>query len=150
RPLDNLRLEDHTARNETMRLNGGINYRFLTHFNVLGSYQYTLSKSGSEDYYDKDSYLVRSLVNQFTQANMSRVITHNGIKDYNDTDEGNSHSGRLQVNFQKSFAADHELTALAGAEIRQSVLETKPGIRIYNFDSNLWTGTIRYDYQTRY
>lgn len=150
RPLDKIHLEDHRSVNRSMRLNGGVKFDFLKHFNLAASYQFTQGRRASEDFYSKDSYFVRNLVNRFTQENMSRVIPHNAIKDYNQSAIATTHSGRVQLNFHRSHDNRHEWAALAGAEIRQTVSELFPGVRIYDFDADLWTGNMRYDYTTRH
>src|SRR5690606_847710 len=42
------------------------------------------------------------------------------------------------------------LNFLLGGEVRQRILTVLPGARLYNYDAELWSGTARYDYETRY
>src|SRR5690606_14503812 len=61
----------------------------------------------------------------------------------------NIHSGRTQLNYSRDFGV-HRVVALAGGEIRQSVGQTSPGFRIYNYDRDLLTGTANFNYTQSY
>jgi TonB-linked outer membrane protein, SusC/RagA family len=150
RPLDEMRLNDNRNNAQTMRFNGAVNYTFLRDIRAALSYQYLVSESGSSEYHDKESYYVRDLVNRFTGEAGNRVIPYNGIMDYNATSSGQAHSGRLQLNYNKSFADKHAVSVLGGAEIRQMTARSTPGTRLYNFEKEVWIGTAVMDYTTRY
>lgn len=145
-PLDEVALADNRSGSNEMRLNGGIRYRFLQHFNLNATYQHVRSRSESNNLYRKDSYYVRNIVNRFTQENGTQVIPHAAIFNGGSPMETTSHSGRAQLNYSQSFDDDHAVSMLAGGEIRDHVQNTIPGYILYNYDDDLLTGTAYYDY----
>lgn len=147
RPLDEIKLADNRTGSQEMRLNGGIRYRFLRHFNVNATYQFVQSSSGSNSLYHKDSYYARNMVNRFTQENGTRIIPHAGIFHSGNPAEARSYSGRGQLNYTQSFGSDHDVSALVGGEIRNHVQHIIPGYALYNFNEDLLTGTAYYNYQ---
>ncbi|PPL04298.1 SusC/RagA family TonB-linked outer membrane protein [Parapedobacter indicus] len=148
RPLDEIRLNDSRTSAQTVRFNGAVNYTFLRDVKAALSYQYLVSESGGSEYHDKESYYVRDLVNRFTGEAGNRVIPYNGIMDYNATSGGQAHSGRLQLNYSKSFRDKHAVSVLGGAEVRQTITRLTPGVTLYNFDKDVWTGTGQLDHST--
>ena len=149
RPVDEINLNDRRSNAQTLRLNGGVNYKVLPSLRAAFNYQYLTAKSGGFEHYDKESYFVRNLVNRFTDGSGGRIIPYNDIMDYSPSVDDHAHSGRLQINYDKSFA-EHTVSALAGSEIRQAVGQVDPGSRLYNFDRDTWIGTAHMDYTTRY
>ena len=145
RPLDEVALADNRTRGNEMRLNGGLRYSFLRYFDVHATYQYVRSRSESRSLYNEDSYYIRNIVNRFTQENGSRVIQHAAILQEGNPTESASHSGRLQLNYSRTFGM-HAITALGGGEVRERVQTTFPGYTLYNHDPDLLTGTTYYDY----
>ena len=148
RPIDEIRLNDNRNQGQTIRFNGAVNYTFLRDVKAALSYQYLISESAGSEYHDKESYYVRDMVNRFTGETGNRVIPYNGIIGYNAASSGAAHSGRLQLNYNKSFNGRHEISALGGAEVRQTIVQVKPGVTLYNFDKEVWTGTGQLDHST--
>ena len=146
RPLEERDLIDRRTRQNELRANTGLRYSFLQNYNLQASYQYLNGHSQGETLYGKDSYYVRNLVNRFTQANGSRMIPYAGILQLLPPLRYNSHSGRIQFNYTQQIAQGHEVVALIGSEIRQSIEFRKPGATLYNYDPDLMTGTANYNY----
>ncbi|MGV3763867.1 SusC/RagA family TonB-linked outer membrane protein [Parapedobacter sp.] len=150
RPLDEVRLADNLFESWEWRLNGGVRYRFLDHFNLNATYQYTMGESEEENYYDKDTYHVRNLVNRFTQPDGTKIIPYGGILEYVTPTETNSHSFRAQLNYNQSFGQKHLITALGGGEAREYISVLKSGQTLYNFDRDIFTADLLQDYLTRH
>lgn len=150
RPLDEVGLADNQSEGWEWRLNAGIRYRFLRHFNLQATYQNTMGDSGEENYYDKESYYVRNLVNRFTQPDGGLIVPNGSILEYANLSQTNSHSGRAQLDYARDFGSKHQVNALAGAEVRQHITHVLPGQTLYNFDNDLWTADMRQDYLTRW
>ncbi|MBB2953808.1 SusC/RagA family TonB-linked outer membrane protein [Sphingobacterium sp. JUb56] len=148
RPIEEVRLTDNENRKMEWRINTGINYRLPLDIQIQAFYQYTQGTGKEQTYYDKDSYFVRNLVNRFTQSNGNRVIPYGGIMEYEQPAEHKTHSGRLQINYKRTIASMHEMTALAGTEIRQTVFQTIPGMTLYNFNPETWSADFNVDYKT--
>ncbi|SEL57442.1 SusC/RagA family TonB-linked outer membrane protein [Parapedobacter koreensis] len=149
RPLDEVALADNRSGSNEMRLNGGLRYSFLQHFDVNVSYQYVRARSEGSSLYHEDSYYVRDMVNRFTQGNGSYIIPHAAIFSMGNPAEAVSHSGRAQLNFVRSIG-DHAISALGGGEIREYVQHIFPGYTMYDYDPSLLTGTAYYDYVENY
>lgn len=150
RPLDEVALAGNRSKSTEMRFNGGLKYSFLSHFNINATYQYVKSNGQSTSFYDKDSYYVRNLVNQFTQQNGERIIPNEAIFNALSDAEASSHSGRAQFNYNQILNKDHAITALGGVEIREHRRDNTPGYRLFNYQPDLLTGTTYYNYATYY
>lgn len=149
RPLEDRRLLDNSNGDEELRLNAGVRYAFLKHFNVNANYQYTNGDGWSRVHHASESYHVRNLVNRFTQTDGTLPIPYGGILEMGAPTTHHTHSGRALVNFHTKFGA-HDVVALAGGEIRQRVLETLPATRFYAYDEQLGTGRTDLDYRTSF
>ncbi len=147
RPLDEQRLNDDTNGSNEWRLNANVRYDFLKHFNLDASYQYTYGDTWSRRYLAPESYYVRDLVNQFTQPDGTLAVPYGGILEMGEPSSHDTHSGRAQLNFDTAIGDNHRLTALAGGEVRQRVLQVMPHLRIYNYDKETGTGTTNLDFE---
>jgi len=150
RPLDEIHLRDHRNNSRDMRFGASANFKVIKGLTLAGAYQYLLGEGTSVSLYDKESYFVRNLVNRFTQEDGSQVIPYNAILDHGTTSGTETHSGRLQANFNRQLGRAGDLALLAGADIAQGIQQTGPGARIYDYDKDLWTGNSVLDYTTRY
>lgn len=150
KPLEEQKLANATSHANEVLLNTELKYRFLQGFNAVFSYQFLQSKADGQSYFSPDSYYTRNLVNKFTQSNGQRIIPYNGILQGQGASRGTSHSGRMQLNYNKQFNDRHELNALAGGEIRSQVLNGFPGYTLYNYNEDLFTGTTYFDYTRSY
>nr|WP_067055229.1 SusC/RagA family TonB-linked outer membrane protein [Mucilaginibacter sp. L294] len=137
RPLDELRLADHTQNVMDARINTGLKYKLLPGLNAQFLYQYDHSSSSGRNFMAQDSYSARNIINQYTQAGaagaLSFPVPRGAVLDLN---QGNSagHDGRLQLNYDGAFGARHELSAIAGYEV-QSLHVTGNGNRAYGYDA---------------
>lgn len=150
RPIEEISLSDKTSGSTELRLNSGIKYSFLKHFNASLSYQYIRSNSSGESYYSTETFYVRNQVNRFTQTDGTQIIPNGGILTGNGKAETLSHSGRLQLGYQQEFNSLHQIHALAGAEVRQYTQQYLPGFVLYNYNPEVLTGTTLFDYTKKY
>ncbi|MGG5902444.1 SusC/RagA family TonB-linked outer membrane protein [Sphingobacterium daejeonense] len=140
-PLNERELIDRKEKSREIRANIGLRYSFLDHFSINANYQYVMGNTQGFTQYDQNSYYVRNMVNRFTQKDGQLIIPWGGIFDEISPSESRSSSGRLQGNYDQNFGSDHEIHALAGAEIRESVIENQPGSTLFSYDPDLMTGT---------
>lgn len=150
RPLEEIRLANKTGKTTEMRLNTSLNYTFLKSFTAAATYQYMDNKGSSQNHYFHNSYYVRNMVNMYTQPDGTRIIPYGGIMDGAQNAKTSTQSGRIQLNYLNDFSETHQLSALAGAELRQQVLQSLPGYIIYNFNDELYTGTNTFNYTQYY
>lgn len=146
KPLEERNLIDRHRRSEELRANMGIHYHFFDRFVLRASYQYVTGNNESSVVYDRDSYYARNLVNRFTQPNGNRVVPYGGILQHQGRGDADSHSGRLQLDYNRRVGADHEIVSLVGGEMRQSVQDALPGHTLYNYDPELLIGNTNYNY----
>jgi TonB-linked SusC/RagA family outer membrane protein len=146
KPLEDRSLSNQTGGNREIRLNGGVKYKFLDDFNLEGQYQYIHSDVNSSTTFDKNSYYVRNLVNKFTQSDGTRILPYGGILEGDPSVASVGHSGRVQLNYNRNLRNGHQITALAGSEIRELSSETSPGYRLFNYNESTLNGTTSYDY----
>ncbi|SEN20751.1 TonB-linked outer membrane protein, SusC/RagA family [bacterium A37T11] len=150
RPLDELQLADNSSHSSEIRINSHITYHFFDHFDLQGSYQYLHSNQDDRNYYAPDTYFVRNLVNQFTQPNGNLIIPNGGILRGSGPQLNSSHSGRVQLNYAETFQGLHQIAALAGVDMRQQVSASQPGYLLYNYDDDVRTSDILFDYSMFY
>ncbi len=150
RPLKEQKLNDNESDASDWRLNLGLKYTFLKYFNLDITYQYILSQSSMQTYHDSASYYVHDLVNRYTQSNGTRIIPLGGIMDYAAPMTTTSNSGRALLSYTQEYSKDHSVSAIAGAEVSQSVAANKPGVTLYNYNPNLLTATAYMDFSTYY
>lgn len=150
RPLDEVRLASNTAGNDELRFNGNINYNMFRDLSFHVAYQYTLGRATSQNIFHRDSYEVRNLVNRFTQADGTRIIPHGGIVEFGVPRRMDTHSGRSQLNYNRSFDGSHDISTLLGVEIRQAVNISGTGSRHYDYDPDTWRSNPRMDFVTRF
>lgn len=119
RPLADRDKSTYKAWNRHLYLNFNLHYDILPFLKADLIYGYEHSNTKSESLSGEDSFEVRDLINKYT-----RIV--NGAKLYdfpfgailrNADNEMQSHRGRVQVSFNKSFGDDHVLNALIGTEL---------------------------------
>lgn len=148
-PLEEVRLADNTTSSSYLDLLGNVRYEFVKGINLDATYQYTEQQSSSRSMYGKETYFVRHMVNNFTQADGSRPVPYGGILKLGSPTQYVQHSGRLQINGMKDIG-DHALAFLAGGEVRQTVDESFPESILYNYDADRGVGTSRMDFVKSY
>lgn len=138
RPLKDMRNADNTVTTEDMRINTGIHYHFTRWLNAEALYQYEHQTSTFNNLQNEQVYYVRNLINQFAWDDGTGIaygIPKGSILDHGVTSTV-SHSGRAQLNIDKSWSTHNEVSALAGFEIRQAKV-TGLGSRLYGYDDEL-------------
>lgn len=151
RPLDELRNADDVTRLSDYRANIGLRYTILKGLNAHIYYQYQHGKQDEKNLQSLQAYDTRDLINSFTQVdaadNLSFPIPRGGIMDRT-INKYDAHNIRLQLNYDHSFGADHQLNALAGWELRD-VEGHHDKTRLYGYDPATGKGD-SVDYVTNY
>ncbi|MGJ1193506.1 SusC/RagA family TonB-linked outer membrane protein [Sphingobacterium siyangense] len=150
KPLEDRELLNKSNKSKNLLLAAGLNYRLLDGLSLDLKYQYQNISNSSQNWYDKDSYYVRNLVNQYTQTDMTRIIPYGGILEGGTNRNIVNHNFRLQGNYQKKFATNYELSALAGAEISANLTKDLPGFRLFDYNRDILTNQIAFDYTNLY
>ena len=116
----------------------GITFTPYLKYNVMFEYEY--GSDHSKLMYDKNSYYVRNLVDEYATASASGTVYNIPYGDilYRQNQTSNSYTFRQQLNFDKTFAGKNDITILAGQEIRQGKLDYS-NQTLYNYDPDMLT-----------
>jgi TonB-linked SusC/RagA family outer membrane protein len=148
RPLDEVRLNNNVTDNTDWRMNFGLKYNFIKHFNLELLYQNTLSMGQQTAYHDVNSYFVRDLVNKYTQKNGMRPIPLGNIYEFYPAGKTNTQYARALLSYSQPFGLDHSVSALAGAEIKEQIFKSTPGSTLYGYDTDLLTNNAFMNYDS--
>jgi TonB-linked SusC/RagA family outer membrane protein len=124
------------------RLNGGLTVKILKGLTYEGRAQYQRSTLDSYDYYDQNSYRVRNERVFFTQApatsagNPTYFLPVTGGHYLTNNNTQYAWTARNQLLYENSKNKDHQLTLLAGTELRA------------DFSSRIGTFKRGFDFQT--
>ncbi|WEK33637.1 MAG: SusC/RagA family TonB-linked outer membrane protein [Candidatus Pseudobacter hemicellulosilyticus] len=153
RALDELQLADNTSSLDNLLLNVGVNYRLTPWLKASLQYRNERQQVGERDLRSQDSYYTRDLYNRFSlydpltkrftyQAPSGAVlILNNGqLKGYN---------VRGQLSMDKTLAGDHQLTAIAGAEMRETRTSSRRNVLV-GYDPEAGTVNMNLNFNTTY
>ncbi|MDR7131663.1 TonB-linked SusC/RagA family outer membrane protein [Algoriphagus sp. 4150] len=103
------------------RINPEISFEILNGLSIQSNYQYWQSYAGNDRLNSADSYFARDLINVFSivgeDGSVIRNVPLGGINDLSGT-HSYSHTWRSQLNFDRTWDDVHQLTALAGFELK--------------------------------
>ena len=152
KPLDELRNADNRIKQIDNLLSLTLKYSFLRYFNLSVGYQNERSTNTGTNNYSSETYYARNLVNLFTQKSGSALtypIPLGGIIRIANS-ELQSNIGRTQLNYSQTVNTKHNVTALIGSEIIETVVQSdastlygwnkQTGVVFNNLDfSKFWT-----------
>ena len=136
---------NNTNKEAAYRVNAGVEYGITKYLNIAVNYQYDESRKLVTNLYSDQSFFTRNLLNAYTSLTSGRVVNNiplGAIRDNTNIDFG-TQTFNGQLNFSKVFE-DHDLTFLAGAEVRKLMSEYTEDRR-YGFDpQSLTTQMVNY------
>lgn len=138
--IDELGYTIPTGKENRVRFNTGLTYKFTNWLNLDVSGSFQSFSQNMKTIADANSYATRTRINYFTSitsANkIQRAIPLGAI--YTMTESGGyDYNGRAQLNFNKRIHNDHQIIALAGAEVRETYTKTYGATRYgYNPETN--------------
>lgn len=149
RPLQERKLVNNVRRQNEIRAGVAVVYAITPSLRLDAKYLYQKGTNEINRLYKEDSYYVRNLVNRYTQTDLSRPIPFGEITH---SQNGNqmSHSGRMQLNFDRTFYDNHVFTGLLGLEVRENAIHDQPGYTLYGHDSEVLTSVGGLDYYNYY
>ncbi|TPG36158.1 SusC/RagA family TonB-linked outer membrane protein [Flavobacterium pectinovorum] len=135
-PMDELGRNVIESKNFLNRTFAKLNIKFSPAFSYNAMFQYEYGVDRTSNLNDKDSYYVRSLVNSLATISPTNTAVYNlpygdVLKETNQF--SNAYNFRQQLNFDKVFNNVHDVTAIAGMEIRHSKIEYGNNTR-YGYD----------------
>ncbi|MCF0075409.1 SusC/RagA family TonB-linked outer membrane protein [Dyadobacter sp. CY261] len=137
-PLGEMGYRNYQTKQLDYRINTGLRYKILPGLRAEGLFQYTGSSTRGWRQQNQNSWTVRDLVNRFTIASETGLIRPVPLGDILDQSalDVSGYFARAQLDFDRTISAKHQLTAIAGAEVRD--LGTKSsGWRSYGYDDGL-------------
>jgi len=134
-PMDELGRNLTESKNFLNRTFAKFNVKFSNAFTYNAMFQYEFGSDRSNQLFDKDSYYVRSKVNGMVTIANNKAVYNLPYGDIiNNTEQiTNAYNFRQQLNFNKTFNEKHDVSAIAGMEIRHSKLQFNTNTR-YGYD----------------
>jgi len=128
-PLRELESRNFTNESINFRLQAGLTGKIIPGLTVSSRIQYENNNTFTRNLSDVDSFTARSAYNNSVTWNrtLAGIVTPNlpqGSLLDQSRDKFRGFNFRNQVDFNRTFATDHVLSMVAGAEIRSSVTET--------------------------
>jgi len=152
-PLDEISGEEHKTLTGNLVVNTGVSLNLPFGFSFDLKYQYMNQMLNQSDMYGQESYFVRDLSNRYAQpknggSQFDFPIPEGGVLDAASS-ELQSHQGRAQLSFAKSWNSRHSLNAIGGYEIRNQVTSLQNN-RFYGYQPQFGTVAGAVNYTTRY
>ena len=139
-PLDEMGRQIAKDRNLSARINARLIFTLTDWLRLTTQFQYQGAEYKNELLREKESYYVRNQVNTFAVDNgmgAEFLIPYGNIwsQQYNSQRDYNF---RAQLDFNKTFADRHNVTAIAGYEMRENVNRFNSQV-LYNYDPDVLT-----------
>jgi TonB-linked SusC/RagA family outer membrane protein len=152
RPLDELASANNSTKLTDYRINTGIKFKIIAGLEINVQYQYSKGVTDGNNFNSQETYFTRNLINSYSQVDESsnsivRPIPLGGILDLSSSSY-ESNNLRGQLNYTHNWNKAHQLSAIAGAEIRQVDGESRT-YRQYGYDPDHQT-YIPVDYVNSY
>lgn len=142
-PFHDRGLSNTTSSNLTTRLQAKLNLKFTDWLNFSTQFQYEFGNYHDKEFQDKTTYNVRKAINDFASTDDEINAIYN--KPYGDIYQHGINSQqawnfRTQLDFDKTFAEIHQVTAIAGMEMRHNKTRYESNT-YYGYDEQLlkWT-----------
>ncbi len=152
-PLNEINNTNSSSQTKDMLLNVSAKYRILPWLNLSMQYQNEYQTVGAATIYNAQSYYARNLVNRYTQYDpVTKKLTYpipiGGILSGSNNDT-KAYAWRGNLSADKYLNKDNFISAIAGAEIRQS--QTAGYSRLaYGYTDAFGTGNNNLNYNTQY
>lgn len=142
--LQESRSAERTAQNNTARLQAGINANILKGLSWNGKIQYERVENRTQDIFSEESYLVRNQVNRYnifdnntgqvTVLSSDNLAFPKGSALDRSSTHHQSYVLRNQLQYDRTFAQRHQVTALAGSEISSYTSDFNQNMRVWGYD----------------
>jgi TonB-linked SusC/RagA family outer membrane protein len=135
RPYDELRLTANNSKQQHNRVSLGINYKLVDGLSASLKYLFEKGTTKGNDYRSPESYYTRNLVNRFYAPNgtIKYPVPNDGGIMMERFANLNTHRARMQLDYNKEWKQDHEVSALVGAEINETVTDSRVNT-LYGFN----------------
>lgn len=152
RPLEEIRNNQLQSILGNIRIGTQLSYRLLSGLRAEARYQYESGRTDVRNVYNQQSYYTRDLINRFMYTNTAGQAVYpiplGDILD-NATRTQTIHNGRLMLALDRQHG-HHQLSGIAGAEMRQTEHDFQRDALRYGFDPGMYTYAGQVDYITLY
>ena len=145
-PLQETKNQKKQSWSTNARLQAGLTFKLMKGLNIESRIQYELAEGRSKNYYNEDTYYVRSTINMASSWDRETdVVTPNlpvgGILTQSRS-QNEILTIRNQVNFNRTFADKHAVAVIAGVETIDNVYQSFGNPTTYGYnDATLSVGT---------
>lgn len=136
-PLNELDRSDIRGNSQYIRVQGGFNVKITKALNLDLKYQTERGSSYYKNYNSFESWRAANMINNATTIDQGTIIKNipDGGMIQEIRGDSRSYTARAQLNFDKRFGSDHQVTALAGAE-RRAVVTSSTSVHRMGFNDN--------------
>ncbi|WP_026969642.1 SusC/RagA family TonB-linked outer membrane protein [Algoriphagus terrigena] len=141
-PLSERGLSPSETVRDDWRLNLGAAYRIASGLKARVLYQYWQNVGMTETIYSADSYFARNLINSYTQSDaatalLSYPVPKGAVYDWMNL-RAHSHTGRAQLDYEKTWDDHWSVSLLGGAEMKSLEASNLSG-RYYGFNPEFYS-----------
>jgi TonB-linked SusC/RagA family outer membrane protein len=149
-PLEEIGTLDMMDEGLDARFQTGLSFRVLEGLQAEASYQYWTNRGRDRALNPQSSFYVRDMINRFSQIEdgvVTRPLPLGDILDLAESD-AYSHTLRGMLTYRKNWEGKHQLSLIAGTEIRDLQSESN-SMRYYGYNDQLGTSKA-VDFLTRF
>ncbi|AIM39035.1 hypothetical protein KO02_21835 [Sphingobacterium sp. ML3W] len=132
--LDELKDNQTNQNNYTIRSFARLNFNLGKGFRFSTSGEYEFGKANMEEFRSRDSYFYRFLRNKFATKDPANSIIPIGGRMQMEETSRNSWVWRNQLDYNRSFGNDHQVTATGGLELREININIPTNALYYGYD----------------
>ncbi len=125
-PLDEVENKDVSTSRLNMRLQAGLRWEILPELGLEIKGQYEWQRLTNKDHSSLKTFKARDFVNKFTGVMPNNQLSYNvplsAVLDQEQT-EIKSYYARAAIDYNKKFGSRHEINALTGFELSQTIIE---------------------------
>lgn len=142
-PMDELGRSNSTTSDLLTRVYARLNFKITDWLRFTTQFQYEFGNFQRKQISEQETYAVRSKINNFASSpdgvNAKFNLPYGDIYS-NGTNDQRTYNFRNQLDFNKTFAGVHDITAIAGMEMRHNKTRFESNT-LYGYDDDLnqWT-----------
>ncbi|MCK7556347.1 SusC/RagA family TonB-linked outer membrane protein [Chitinophaga sedimenti] len=138
-PLEEMNRGELSYWSNYFRVQGGFTARIMEGLSLDLKYQTERGSSYNKQYFNSASYFAKRMINDAAQLINNELIKNvpDGGQLYETRGNSRSYTARAQLNFDRTFASKHHVSALAGTERRAISNATTSVFKMGYNDNNL-------------
>lgn len=139
-PLNDIKNVDNPIQQHELSLKLSFRYLINKNFNLDLSGRYEIMDNTRSNYYNKNSYFARNLMNRFTtiENGLAQMkIPDGGILD-KAFSQSKNYNVRGQINYEGNLGTNHTFNAIGGVEVSENI-SRQNSYRTYGYNDDLLT-----------